>query len=102
MRWVIAQLVLFAGWMGFIVYLLLREPISDSKLIGGFLLAIGALHLCFYKSSGRKFYARTQSLPPHFARFWARIGERGVQLLFLGFGIIFSVAGCILLIAGRA
>src|SRR5260370_11400888 len=100
MRWVIAQLVLFAGWMGFVVYLLLREPISNSKFLGGFVIAIGVMHLFFYKKSGRKFYARTQSLPPYFARLLARSGESGIQLLFLGFGIIFTAAGCILLVVG--
>jgi hypothetical protein len=100
--WVIAQLALFAGWMGFIVYLILREPINNSKFIGGFVLAIGVLHLLFYKRSGRKFYARTQSLPTYFARFWACGGEMGMQLLFLGFGIILIVAGGVLIVLGPA
>jgi hypothetical protein len=69
---------------------------------GGFFLAIGALNALFYKSTGRKFFARTQSSPPFVANFWAHGGERGTQLLFLGMGIILAVAGCVLIIVGAA
>jgi hypothetical protein len=99
-RWVIALLLLCACGVGFIVYVAL--PLPDIKLAGGFLLAIGLLHSLFYKRSGQKYFAQTQSLPPYFARFWASIGERGIQLLFLGFGIILTVAGGILIILGAA
>jgi hypothetical protein len=36
------------------------------------------------------------------ARIWARGGEKGVQVLFLGIGVVFGVAGSIVLILGRA
>lgn len=59
------------------------------------------LNVLFYKSTGRKFLAKTQSSRPFVARFWARSGEIGTQLLFLGIGVILAIAGCILLIAPR-
>lgn len=100
MRWVIALLVLCACGVGFIVYPMLSISVSDRKLFGGFFIAIGVLNMLFYSRNGRKFFAHTQSIPPYFAKFWARGGERGVQLLFLGFGIILTVAGGIIIILG--
>jgi hypothetical protein len=102
MRWVIAFLALCAGFMGFIVYQVLHVPSSGTKFMGGFFLVIGAMNSLFYKSSGRKFYATTQRNPPYFARFWARFGERGIQFFHLGIGIIFTVAGCVLIVLGTA
>ena len=62
------------------------------------MLAIGALNVLFYKSTGRNFFAKTQSGRPFVASFWAHSGEKGIQFLFLGMGIILAVAGCVLLI----
>lgn len=67
--WVIAQLVLIATGVAFILYVAL--PLPNSRLFGGFFLAIGALHVLFYKTTGRKFFAKTQSSPlslPAFGR----------------------------------
>ena len=100
MRWVLVFLAPIAGFMGFIVYDVLHVPTSETEFMGLFILAIGAMYLLFYKSSGRKFYARTQRIPSYFATFWARIGERGFQIYFLGIGIIFAIAGCVLVIMG--
>jgi hypothetical protein len=100
MRWVIAQLVLVAAGVGFIFYVTL--PLPSSKLVGGFFFAIGLLNVPFYEKTGHKFFAKTQSSWPQVATFWARSGERGTQILFLGIGIIFAVAGCALLIVGSA
>jgi|ERR1019366_2716137 hypothetical protein len=97
MRWVIASLVVLAAWMFWLVYLVSPGP---NKFLGGFLLAIGLLNGLFYKSTGRKFFAKTQSSRPFVAGFWARSGERGVQLFFLGVGAIFALAGCLLIIVG--
>lgn len=98
MRWVIALLVLCACGIGFIVYVAL--PLPSIKLGGGFLLVIGLLQLLFCKKSGKKWFARTQSIPPYFAKFWARGGEKGMQALFLGWGMIFIVAGSVLIVFG--
>ena len=99
-HWIIAPLVLIALGVAVIVYVALSLP--GAKLGGGFFLAIGALNVLFYKSTGSKFFAKTQSSRPFVARFWARSGENGTQLLFLGIGVILAVAGGILLVAGTA
>ena len=99
MWWIIACLVMLAAWMAWLVFAASPSP---GKFGGGFLLAIGALHVLFYRRTGRKFFAKTQSRRPFVASFWARTGERGTQLLFLGIGIILAVAGCILLVVGSA
>ncbi len=100
MRWVIAQLVVIAAGVGFILYAALRLP--SSKWIGGFLLGIGALNVLLHKRTGQKFFARAQSSRPHVAKFWAYSGESGTQLLFLAIGIILAVAGCVLIVMGSA
>jgi hypothetical protein len=98
MRWVIAQLVIIAAGVAVFVYLIL--PSHPGALIGGFLLAIGLLQIISYRSGGRRFFAKTQSAWHHVAKFWARSGEHGTQLLLLGVGIILAVAGCVLIVAG--
>jgi hypothetical protein len=97
-NWVIATLALFAGGVGLIVYV--AVPLPDIKLGGGFLLGIAILQLFLHKSTSRRFYAWTQLGPPYAARFWARSGEPGVRLLFLGTGIIIALAGSTLIILG--
>ena len=101
MCWVIACLVMLAAWMAVVLYEAL--PLSSGgKSLGGCLLAIGALQMLFYKRTGRRLFAQTQSSRPFVARFWARIGEREVQLFYLGVGSILAVGGCILLVFGSA
>jgi hypothetical protein len=92
--WIIVCLVMLAAGMAWLVFAASPSP---GKFGGGFLLAIGALNLLFYKTSGRRFFAKTQSSSPAIARFWAHSGESGIQILFLGIGIILAAAGCILL-----
>jgi len=99
MRWVIASLIMIAAWTAWLVYVLSPGP---SKFLGGCLLAAGTLNVLFCKSTGRKFYAKTQASRPFVAGFWAHSGERGVQVFFLGIGVIFTVAGCLLIIMGSA
>jgi hypothetical protein len=100
MRWVIALLVVLAVWMAVMLYCFL--PLPDRIFFGGFFLAIGITNVLFYKTTGRKFFAKTQASPPFVARVWASSGEKGVQVLFLGIGIIFAVAGCVVIIVGPA
>jgi hypothetical protein len=97
-HWVTAQLVVIAIFMAVFVGAIL--PSHPGALGGGFFLAIGAVNVLFYKSTGRKFFAKTQSSPPFVASFWAHSGERGTQLLFLGIGLILAAAGFILLVLG--
>lgn len=99
-RWVISSLMVFTAWMVWLVCVIL--PSHSGKLFGGFFLVIGILNMLFYKSTGRNFFAKTQSSWPFVANFWARSGEKGIQFLFLGIAIIFSIAGLVLAIVAPA
>jgi hypothetical protein len=95
MVWLVVALV--AVGMAFIVHVAL--PLPNSKLIGGFLLAIGAFNVLFSRMLGSRVY--TQMLDrPVVGWFWLRCGEKGSQLLFLGIAATLVVAGCFLLIFG--
>ena len=99
MRTVIGLLTFFAGGNVFILYV--TQPWPDSKLFGSFFLAVGASNVLFYKSTGRRFFAITQSRRPFVARVWAVGGEKGLQVFVLGMGIILALAGCVVIIIGR-
>jgi hypothetical protein len=98
MRWVKALLGVLAVWMAVMLYVF--RPWPDRFFFGGFFLAIGIANVLFYKTIGREFFAKTQASPPFVARVWATAGEKGVQVLCLGIGIIFAVAGCVVMLAG--
>jgi len=100
MHWIIATLLLIAVGLAVIVYVAL--PLPGARLGGGFFLAIGVMNALFYKRTGREIFTRAQSSWPFVARFWARSGENGTQLLFLGIGVILVVAGGVLLVAAKA
>jgi hypothetical protein len=100
MRLVIAVLVVLAGWMAFILYMLRPLQNQDRLLFGGFFLAIGVTNVLFCKTSARKLFAKTQAGPPFVASVWGYVGQKGVQVLFLGIGIIFFAAGCVVVIVG--
>jgi hypothetical protein len=100
LHWIIATLVLIAIGVAIILYVAL--PLPGAKFGGWFFLAIGIMNLLSYKGTGRNLFARAQSSLPLIRDFWARSGEKGTQLLFLGIGVILAVAGCILLVVGKA
>jgi len=75
-----------------------RVPSDVSRLFGGFLLTIGAMNILFHRRFGRKDYGRVRSMSPFVAKFWNIGGEKGVQLLYLGIGVIVALVGCVLLI----
>jgi hypothetical protein len=100
MRWVIAVLFAFAIWMAFVLYVTLAfaralpfRRISPRNRYH---------ELSLLADKRTKVFARTQACPPFVARVGARGGEKGVQVLFLGIGVIFGVAGRVVLILGRA
>ena len=96
MRWVVAQLVVIAVAVASLVHMVL--PSHLGKFAGGFLVAVGALHVLFYKRTGQKFFAKTQSKPGLVAGFWARSGENGTQRLFFGIGVILILAGSVFIV----
>jgi hypothetical protein len=69
---------------------------------GGALLAIGVLNILFHRRFGRQVFRRSISNPPFFGNIWSPIGERGVQLFYLGVGIVLAVIGSVFMIVGIA
>ena len=98
MRWIILFLALFAAGIAFILYVVASIP--DGKLLGVSFLAIGIANSLLYKVTARKMFTRTQSSPPFIARVWLVSGEKGLQILYLGIGIILAAAGCLELVIG--
>jgi hypothetical protein len=94
---VIAILVLIALCFTFIMYMIISLSDASIGFFGAFLLAIGVPHMVFYKKIGRHFFLKTQKRG---LQFWALIGERNLQFFYRGVGIIMTIAGCILLVAG--
>jgi hypothetical protein len=99
-RWVIAPLVVLAVWMAFMLYVF--RPLPDRLFLGGSFLTIGIMNVPFCKTNGRKLFVKTQASPPFVARVWASAGEKGVQVPFLAIGIIFAVAGWVVIVLGPA
>jgi hypothetical protein len=100
MTWIMTPLLLIALGIAIIVYVAL--PLPGARLGGGFFLGIGIINILSHKQIGRRIFTLAQSSWPFVVRFWARIGETGAQLLFLGIGVILTIAGCILLVVGNA
>ncbi|HKF04811.1 MAG TPA: hypothetical protein VKB49_20990 [Candidatus Sulfotelmatobacter sp.] len=94
MRFVVVVLGCLAVWMALVLYV--AHPWPDSRIFAAFFLAIGFFKVVTHKASGRRLFARSQASPPFVARVWAIAGERGVQALFLGIGIIFILAGILI------
>lgn len=91
--------VALVGWMGGLVYLAL--PLPDIKLAGIFLLLIGIVNLFFNKRFGKSFFSSTQLIPNMFSKLWSDLGQRGIEIMFLGIGMIFTCAGIVLIIMGK-
>jgi hypothetical protein len=100
MRGVTIALVPVAGFVGFTVYQVLLLAASGTRFIGVGFLAIGALNILGRRQIGRQILRQTKSSPPFISEFWKSVGENRVRLFYLGIGIIFTVAGCILVIMG--
>jgi len=58
MRWVIGLLIVPAVWMAFMLYFF--RPLPAHLFFGGFFLAIGITNLLSYKTTGRRFFEKTQ------------------------------------------
>jgi len=97
LRWVIFVLALVAVWMAFVLRAIYGSP--GGALFGVFFLLIGLLNVLFYRPTARKFFAKTQDSWPFVSKFWVLVGEKGLRFLFLGVGIIFSIGGCVAILA---
>ena len=75
-----------------------RFPTSLGSFAGGTFMAIGVVNVLFHRRFARRDYAKAQSMSSTVVRVWDSIGEKGIQALYLGIGIICAVVGCVLLI----
>src|SRR5579864_2664322 len=91
--WVVALLVIIAAGVS---WLASRIPPDLGRLGGGFFLVIGSMNILFHRRTARKDYARVHSMSPFISKFWDVGGERGMQLLYLGIGIICGAVGSVL------
>jgi hypothetical protein len=92
-RWRWGVFALLSAWLAWVLCM-----VPPSMLAGGFLLALGAMNILLHRLIGRQMFAWSRPLPAFAARFWALQGERGVQVFYLGIGIILAIGGCVLLI----
>ncbi|HEX7894889.1 MAG TPA: hypothetical protein VF447_11910 [Terriglobales bacterium] len=97
MAWPFVPVAFVALGMALVIHVAL--PLPDSKVIGGFLLAVGAFNVLFSRMLGSRVCAQMSDRPV-LGWFWLRCGEKGSQLLFLGIAATLVVAGCFLLIFG--
>jgi uncharacterized membrane protein YfcA len=93
--WFIALLVIIAAGVS---WLASKLPPDGDRLFGGFFLVVGAMNVLFHRRFGRQVYRKAHSMSPFVSRPWDSVGEKGIQVLYLGIGIIFAVVGCVLLI----
>jgi hypothetical protein len=97
--WPTVSIAVIALGISFIAYV--AFPLPDSKLMGGFLFAIGVFNLLFSRMLGSRVYGETVDRPV-LGWFWLRCGEKGSQYLFLGIAVTLVIAGCLLVIFGAA
>jgi hypothetical protein len=96
-RGVIVLLVLiFAGVIGLLVAVP-SEPHAD-RFFGACLIGAGGMNVLLHRQIGRQGFKQVHSMYPVVFNFWKRIGQDGIQLLYLGIGIILAAAGLFLLI----
>jgi hypothetical protein len=81
--------------MALILYVV--RPWPDGRMFGSFFFVIGLSNMVTCRTNGRKLFAKTQASSPFVARIWAVAGEKGVQALILGMGIILTLAGAALI-----
>jgi drug/metabolite transporter (DMT)-like permease len=86
-------LVLFCAWM---IYLLFEFPPGLYRFFGICLIAIGVFNVLLHKRFGRQTLKWAHSMPGVVTNFWEYIGKDGVQLFYLGIGIILIAAGLFL------
>ncbi len=94
---VIALLILIlAGVIGLLVAVP-SEPHSD-RFFGACLIGAGCMNVLLHGNIGRQHFKQVHWRYAVVSNFWKRIGQGGLQLLYLGIGIILAVAGLFLLI----
>jgi hypothetical protein len=92
-----------ATGMTFFVMFTARDiSYADGKLLGGFFIALGLMNSLSCEATSRKLFSKTQSSPPFVAKVGAHIGEKGLQTLYLGIGVILALAGAVVILVSRA
>ena len=97
-----ALLILVSAGVGVLLYLVLPPLGGSSILLGWAFLAIGTFNVLLHRRIGRQVFRQSTTLPRFFADFWRSVGEKGVQLFYLGVGIVLAVIGSVFMIMGVA
>jgi hypothetical protein len=98
MRWILVLLAFLAAWMVFVAYIIGSVP--DATVFGLFFLAIGLVNIIACKTTARRVFSWAISSRPFIARVWLVGGTKGLEILYLGIGVIFAVAGSVELAMG--
>ena len=93
---VVLLMLILGGVIGLLV-VIPSEPQSN-RFFGACLIAAGAMNVLLHRRIGRQLFRQVHSRSPLISNFWKRMGQDGIQLLYLGIGIILAAAGLFLLI----
>jgi hypothetical protein len=72
---------------------LFEIPSDIYRSLGTCLIIIGVFNILLHKRFGRQIFEWSHDID-----FWKKVGKDGTQFLYLGIGVIFFVAGAVLLI----
>ena len=96
-RWMLVIFLLIVITIG-VTWLVSVVPPSLNRFFGGSMVAAGAINVLLRRRFGRQTFDSTRSMPGFIAKFWERIGNEGAQSLYLGIGMVLTLAGFFLLI----
>ena len=93
---VVLLMLILGGVIGLLV--LIPSEAQSNRFFGACLIAAGAMNVLLHRRIGRQLLRQVNSRSPLISNFWKRMGHDGIQLLYLGIGIILAAAGLFLLI----
>jgi hypothetical protein len=93
---VVLLMLILGGVIGLLV--MIPSESQSNRFFGACLIAAGAMNVLLRRMIGRQLFRQVNSSSPLISNFWKRMGQDGIQLLYLGIGIILAAAGLFLLI----
>jgi hypothetical protein len=96
-RGVVVLLVLILGGIIGLLVVIPSDP-HLNRFLGACLIGAGAMNALLHRRFGQQHFRQVAVMSPVISNFWKRIGQNGIQRLYLGIGIILAAAGLLLLI----
>ncbi len=96
-RDVVVLLILILGGVIGLLVVIPSDP-HLNRFFGACLIGAGAMNALLHRRIGRQHFKLVHSMSPVISNFWKRIGQGGIQLLYLGIGVILAATGLFLLI----